>query len=46
MKIKELLKLSVIKEFIRYAVVGGISFLADFGTLTLFEELILRQQTD
>lgn len=45
-RIKELLKPSVIKEFMRYAVVGGISFLADFGTLTLFEELIFRQQTD
>lgn len=46
MKIKELLKPAVIGEFIRYAIVGGISFLADFGTLTLFEELIFRRRTD
>lgn len=46
MKVGELITPSVIKEFLRYAVVGGISFLADFGTLTLFEELIFRQQTD
>ena len=31
--------MSLIKEFLRYVVVGGISFLADFGTLTLFEEI-------
>ena len=46
MNIKELLKPSLIKEFMRYVIVGGISFLADFGTLTLFEELIFKQQTD
>lgn len=46
MKIKKLLTPTLIKEFIRYVIVGGISFLADFGTLTLFEELIFRQQTD
>lgn len=46
MKINKLFKPSLIKEFIRYALVGGISFLADFGTLTLFEELIFGQTTD
>lgn len=46
MKINKLLKPLLIKEFIRYALVGGISFLADFGTLTLFEELIFGQTTD
>ncbi|MDE6732035.1 MAG: GtrA family protein [Oscillospiraceae bacterium] len=38
---KKLLNMALIKEFLRYAVVGGISFLADFGTLTLFEEVFL-----
>lgn len=33
---------SLIKEFMRYVIVGGISFAADFGTLTLFEELIFK----
>lgn len=37
---------SLIKEFFRYVIVGGISFLVDFGTLTLFEEVILGQQED
>lgn len=46
MKIKKLLTPTLIKEFIRYVIVGGISFMADFGTLTLLEELIFRQQTD
>lgn len=45
MDLKKLLSPSLIKEFLRYAVVGGISFLADFGTLTLFEELIFKRQT-
>ncbi len=39
---KKILSASLIKEFFRYAVVGGISFLADFGTLTFFEEVIFR----
>lgn len=38
---KKLLSIALIKEFLRYVVVGGISFLADFGTLTLFEEVFL-----
>lgn len=46
MKINKLFNPWLIKEFIRYALVGGISFLADFGTLTLFEELIFGQTTD
>lgn len=29
-------------EFLRYAVVGGIAFLADFGTLVATNELLLR----
>lgn len=39
--LKKLLSIALIKEFLRYVVVGGISFLADFGTLTLFEEVFL-----
>ncbi len=46
MNIKKPLTPAVIKEFFRYAAVGGISFLADFGTLTLFEELIFKQKAD
>lgn len=46
MCIKKYLTPLLIKEFLRYAVVGGISFLADFGTLTLFEELILKDQSN
>jgi putative flippase GtrA len=30
---------SVVYEFIRYAVVGGVAFLADIGALVLFQEL-------
>ncbi len=44
MNIKKYLTPLLIKEFLRYAVVGGIAFLADFGTLTLFEELILKSR--
>lgn len=40
-ELKKLLNMALIKEFLRYVVVGGISFLADFGTLTLFEEVFL-----
>ncbi len=32
----------MIKEFLRYVIVGGISFVADFGTLTLFEEVFFK----
>lgn len=32
-------------EFFRYAIVGGIAFLADYGTLFLFQELILTGET-
>lgn len=46
MKIKKLLSAGLIKEFFRYAVVGGIAFIADLGTLTLFEELIFGQRED
>lgn len=46
MNIKKLLSPAVIKEFFRYVIVGGISFLADFGTLTLFEELVFKQKID
>ncbi|MCM1168234.1 MAG: GtrA family protein [Ruminococcus sp.] len=46
MDMKKLLSPSLIKEFFRYAVVGGISFLADFGTLTLFEEIVLGKSGD
>ena len=37
--------LSLFWEFFRYAVVGGIAFLADYGTLFLFQELILTGGT-
>lgn len=30
-------------EFLRYAVVGGVAFVADFGTLVLFQELFLKR---
>lgn len=40
---KKLLNIVLIKEFLRYAIVGGISFLADFGTLTLFEEVFFAE---
>ena len=33
--------LSLFWEFFRYAVVGGIAFLADYGTLFLFQELFI-----
>lgn len=36
--------IKLFKEFIRYVIVGGISFLADTGTLTLFEEFIFTQK--
>lgn len=37
--------ISLFWEFFRYAVVGGIAFLADYGTLFLFQELILTGRT-
>lgn len=46
MNVKGFLSASLIKEFFRYVIVGGISFLADFGTLTLFEEVVFTQKTD
>jgi len=33
---------SLILELLRYVVVGGIAFLADFGTLVLAQELFLK----
>lgn len=33
---------NIIPEFLRYAVVGGIAFLFDIGTLVLFREIIFR----
>ena len=35
--------LAMMLEFMRYAVVGGIAFLADFGTLVLSQELFFSQ---
>lgn len=46
MDVKKLLNASLIKEFFRYVIVGGVSFLADFGTLTLFEEIVFGQQRE
>lgn len=46
MNFKRLLTPSLIKEFFRYVLVGGVSFLADFGTLTFFEEVVFRQQRE
>lgn len=34
----------LIAEFLRYAVVGGISFLADAGTMTVTKTLLFRQE--
>lgn len=36
---------SLFWEFFRYAIVGGIAFLADYGTLFLFQEVILTGGT-
>ena len=33
----------VVCEFLRYAVVGGVAFLADFGTLVIVQELLLKE---
>lgn len=33
---------SLAGEFIRYAIVGGIAFLADFGTLVVSQELLFK----
>ncbi len=33
---------AMLKEFARYAIVGGVAFLADFGTLVLVQETALR----
>lgn len=35
-------KLVILMEFFRYAIVGGIAFLADFGTLVAVQELFLK----
>ena len=34
---------SAVCEFLRYAIVGGMAFLADFGSLVLAQELFLRR---
>ncbi len=34
---------TLISEFIRYAVVGGMAFLVDFGTLVAFQELYFEK---
>jgi len=33
----------LVLEFLRYAIVGGVAFLADFGTLVVAQELFLNQ---
>ena len=33
----------LIGEFVRYAIVGGIAFIVDFGTLVILQECILKQ---
>ena len=33
----------LVGEFLRYAIVGGLAFLADFGTLVLAQECFLKQ---
>lgn len=33
----------LIGEFLRYAIVGGIAFIADFGTLVLSQECLLKR---
>lgn len=35
-------KVQLLAEFLRYAVVGGLAFVADFGTLVLSQELFLK----
>ena len=43
MKEEEQKKLEILVfEFLRYAVVGGIAFVADFGTLWLTQELVFK----
>ncbi|MDE6746403.1 MAG: GtrA family protein [Oscillospiraceae bacterium] len=37
--------IKLFKEFFRYAIVGGIAFLADSGTLFVFKEFILKGGT-
>ncbi len=34
----------LVTEFLRYAVVGGVSFLADLGVMTLAKELLFRHE--
>lgn len=36
-------KIRLLMEFLRYCVVGGVAFLADFGTLVVAQELFLKQ---
>lgn len=35
-------KYNIISEFLRYSIVGGISFIADFSALFIFKEFILK----
>ncbi|MGN0675781.1 MAG: GtrA family protein [Oscillospiraceae bacterium] len=37
--------ISLFWEFFRYAIVGGIAFLADSGTLFVFQEFLLKGET-
>ena len=36
-------KIKLLLEFMRYCVVGGLAFVADFATLVLAQELLLKQ---
>ena len=38
---KEKLKITIL-EFLRYVVVGGVAFIADFGSLYLFNEFVFK----
>lgn len=44
MNLKSIFNKTILKEFFRYVLVGGISFLADFGTLTFFEEIVFKSK--
>ncbi len=38
-------RLDIIKEFLRYAVVGGIAFVVDFGVFALLRELVFASDS-